>query len=174
MNETGKNYLRSNNWWRVNILLDYCWTFGLQLSGYFTDFKKIRFIFLDFKKNRFDAVFLYDSCEDLALCFPVTVNVIREVRKSPNSLNQQKVSKKFWSVIRRFLISMILTFSTSHQVFCRIRRRDNAISTHQKILTIYSLQDDKTHSNYVNTGNKNLIIQPYRSTSLKFLFVLCS
>jgi len=67
MNETGKNYLRSNNWWRVNILLDYCWTFGLQLSGYFTDFKKIRFIFLDFKKNRFDAVFLYDSCEDLAL-----------------------------------------------------------------------------------------------------------
>lgn len=125
MNETGKNYLRSNNWWRVNILLDYCWTFGLQLSGYFTDFKKIRFIFLDFKKNRFDAVF-FTILARTWLCFPVT------------------------------------------------RRRDNAISTHQKILTIYSLQDDKTHSNYVNTRNKNLIIQSYRSTSLKFLFVLCS
>jgi len=129
MNETGKNYLRSNNWWRVNILLDYCWTFGLQLSGYFTDFKKIRFIFLDFKKNRFDAVF-FTILARTWLCFPVTVNVIR--------------------------------------------RRDNAISTHQKILTIYSLQDDKTHSNYVNTRNKNLIIHSYRSTSLKFLFVLCS
>jgi len=57
---------------------------------------KPRFIFLDFKKIRFAAVFLYDSCEDLALCFPVTVNVIRR-RDNAISTHQKKTHYLFAS-----------------------------------------------------------------------------
>lgn len=94
----------------------------------------------------------------------------------PDTLRTSKKPSDFYSLPSRCRFTAVFFFTNLARTWLLLlsgycerysQRRDNAISTHQKILTIYSLQDDKTHSNYVNTCNKkkNLIVQSYRSTS---------
>lgn len=114
-----------------------------------------------------ELIFYWTTAGHLDFNYPDTLRTSKKSDLYSQTSRKIDLMQFFFTILARTWLCFPVTVNV-------IRRRDNAISTHQKILTIYSLQDDKTHSNYVNTRNKNLIIQSYRSTSLKFLFVLCS
>jgi len=106
----------------------------------------------------------------LDISIPISTSIIRilyGLQKKPSDFYSLPSRCRFTAVF--FFTNLARTWLLLLSGYCErySQRRDNAISTHQKILTIYSLQDDKTHSNYVNTCNKkkNLIVQSYRSTS---------